>query len=135
MAQEKIINLTGNDITIVGNYRQVVATIPRSSQSATIHFEREVIRQINGKIPLVRIPAEMVWIEGVPDPEPGVIYVVSSVIAQHLKRPDVVSPDTAPGGAAKVNGRLRGPGVPELGRRRDRGVRRGLGAAPLCYSL
>ena len=75
MAQERIINLTGKDITIVGNYRQVVATIPRSSQSATIHFEREVIRQINGKIPLVRIPAEMVWIEGVPDPEPGVIYL------------------------------------------------------------
>jgi hypothetical protein len=108
MAKERIINLTGKDITIVGNYRQVVATIPRSSQSATIHFEREVIRQINGKIPRVRIPAEMVWIEGVPDPEPGVIYVVSSVIAQHLKRPDVVSPGTAPGGAAKVNGRLIG---------------------------
>ena len=88
--------------------REASPRLPRSSQSATIHFEREVIRQINGKIPLVRIPAEMVWIEGVPDPEPGVIYVVSSVIAQHLKRPDVVSPDTAPGGATKVNGRLIG---------------------------
>ena len=108
MAQEKIVNLTGNDITIVGNYRQVVAMYPRSSKSATIHFEREVIRMVNGKIPLVRIPPEMVWIEGVPDPEPGVIYVVSSVIAQHLKRPDVVSPDTAPGGVVKVNGRLIG---------------------------
>ena len=108
MAQEKIVNLTGNDITIVGNYRQVVAMYPRSSKSATIRFEREVIRQINGKIPLVKIPPEMIWIEGVPDPEPGVLYVVSSVIAQHLKRPDVVSPDTAPGGAAKVNGRLIG---------------------------
>ena len=108
MAQEKIVNLTGNDITIVGNYRQVVAMYPRSSKSATIHFEREVIRQINGKIPLVKIPPEMIWIEGVPDPEPGVIYVVSSVIAQHLKRPDVVSPDTAPGGVVKVNGRLIG---------------------------
>jgi hypothetical protein len=108
MAQEKIINLTGNDITIIGNYRQVVAMYPRSSKSATIRFEREVIRQINGKIPLVRIPAEMVWIEGVPDPEPGVIYVTSSVIAKHLKRPDVVSPDTAPGGIVKVNGRLVG---------------------------
>ncbi len=108
MAQEKIINLTGNDITIVGNYRQVVAMYPRSSKSATIRFEREVIRMVNGKIPLVKIPPEMIWIEGVPDPEPGVLYVVSSVIAQHLKRPDVVSPDTAPGGAAKVNGRLIG---------------------------
>jgi hypothetical protein len=108
MAQEKIVNLTGNDITIVGNYRQVVAMYPRSSKSATIHFEREVIRMVNGKIPLVRIPPEMVWIEGVPDPEPGVIYVVSSVIAQHLKRPDVVSPDTAPGGIVKVNGRVVG---------------------------
>lgn len=108
MAQEKIVNLTGNDITIVGNYRQVVAMYPRSSKSATIRFEREVIRQINGKIPLVKIPPELIWIEGVPDPEPGVLYVVSSVIAQHLKRPDVVSPDTAPGGVVKVNGRLVG---------------------------
>jgi len=75
MAQEKIVNLTGNDITIVGNYRQVVAMYPRSSKSATIRFEREVIRQINGKIPLVKIPPEMIWIEGVPDPEPGVLYL------------------------------------------------------------
>ena len=108
MAKERIINLTGNDITIVGNYRQVVAMIPRSKNPATIHFEREVIRMVNGKIPLVKIPPELIWIEGVPDPEPGVIYVVSSIIAHHLKRPDVVSPDTAPGGAVKSNGRLIG---------------------------
>lgn len=108
MAQEKIVNLTGNDITIMGNYRQVVAMIPRSSRPATIRFEREVIRMVNGKIPLVHIPDEMVWIEGVPDPEPGVLYVVSSIIASQLRRPDVVSPDTAPGGSVKVNGRLIG---------------------------
>ena len=106
MAQEKIINLTGNDITIVGNYRQIVTMIPKSKNPARIHFEREAIRMVNGKIPLVKILT--VWIEGVPDPEPGVIYVVSSIIAHHLKRPDVVSPDTAPGGVVKVNGRLVG---------------------------
>lgn len=106
--QEKIVNLTGNDITIVGNYQQIVATIPRGNKQATIRFEREVIRQINGRVPLVRIPDEMISIEGVPDPEPGVLYVVSSIIAQNLRRPDVVSPDTAPGGIVKVNGRLIG---------------------------
>ena len=106
MAQEKIINLTGNDITIVGNYRQIVTMIPKSKNPARIHFEREAIRMVNGKIPLVKILT--VWIEGVPDPEPGVIYVVSSIIAHHLKHPDVVSPDTAPGGVVKVNGRLVG---------------------------
>jgi hypothetical protein len=106
--QEKLVNLTGNDITIVGNYKQIVATIPRSSKAATIRFEREIVRQINGRLPLVRIPDEMIWIEGVPDPEPGVLYIVSSIIAQHLRRPDVISPDTAPGGMVKVNGRLVG---------------------------
>ncbi len=106
--QERIVNLTGNDITILGNYRQIVAMIPRSGKTATICFEREIIRQVNGKIPIVRIPSEMIRIEGIPDPEPGVLYVVSSVIAQHLKRPDVVSPDTAPGGVVRVNGRLVG---------------------------
>lgn len=40
MTQEKIVNLTGNDITIVGNYRQIVAMIPRSKNPATIHLER-----------------------------------------------------------------------------------------------
>lgn len=35
MTQEKIVNLTGNDITIVGNYRQVVAMIPRCKNPAT----------------------------------------------------------------------------------------------------
>lgn len=105
---EKIVNLTGNDITIIGNYRQIVTTIPRSGRVATIRYEREVVRMVNGKIPLVCIPDEMISIGGVPDPEPGVLYVASSIIASHLKRPDVVSPDTAPGGVVKENGRLIG---------------------------
>jgi hypothetical protein len=41
---------------------------------------------VNGKIPLVKIPPELIWIEGFLTPT-GVIYVVSSIIAQHLKRP------------------------------------------------
>lgn len=31
---------------------------------------------------------------GVPDPQPDTIFIVSMLVAQQLKRPDVVSPDT-----------------------------------------
>jgi len=43
-------------------------------------------------------------IEGLPDPQPGVVYIVSMVVrqaAQAQGRTDVVSPDTSPQGAIR----------------------------------
>lgn len=108
MAHEKIVNLTGNDISIVGNYRQIVEIIPRSEIHATVRYERKIVRMVNNRIPLVKIPDDLIQIVGVPAPKPGVLYVTSSIIASTLKRPDVVSPDTAPGGVVKSGGRIIG---------------------------
>jgi len=107
---ERVINLTRNDVVIIGNYHQVVAKIPRAprGKEATIRFDREIVRLCRGAIPIIRIPPEGVTIQGLPDPEPGVLYITSSVIAAHAQRPDVVSPDTAPGGAVKLGGNLVG---------------------------
>jgi len=43
-------------------------------------------------------------IEDLPDPQPGVVYIVSMVVRQAAKeagRTDVVSPDTSPAGAIR----------------------------------
>lgn len=107
---DRIVNLTKNEISIIGNYKQVIYRIPASARGdeATVHFEREIVRRWKGIIPLVRITPDLIRVEGLPEPEEGVLYITSSVIAQHVRRPDVVSPDTAPGGIVKNGGNILG---------------------------
>lgn len=45
-------------------------------------------------------------ISGLPEATPGKIYIVSAMIAQAAKRPDVVSPDTGPS-AIRENGLIK----------------------------
>ena len=35
-------------------------------------------------------------VEGLPDPEDGVMFITSTMVAQAAKRPDIVAPDTGP---------------------------------------
>ena len=39
--------------------------------------------------------------KGLPEPEDGVVFIVSSVVAKMVKRADVVSPDTSDNGAIR----------------------------------
>lgn len=95
-----LVNLTQQDIDIMGDYGRVLMHLPATRQVAKIYFDRdEVVRLRGGKIPVTKVSPNK--ITGVPEPDDGVYYIVSSVIAQHLKRPDVFSPDTAPGGAVR----------------------------------
>lgn len=64
--------------------------LPMSGQVAHTDQARDERHTIDG-VPLLR------WViggtSGVPDPQPGVVYVVSSLVGRELLRRDVVSPD------------------------------------------
>ena len=44
-------------------------------------------------------------VEGLPEPQPGVLYIVSMLVAQRVMRADVVSPDSGPT-AIRENGQI-----------------------------
>lgn len=46
-------------------------------------------------------------IVGLPDPQPGVVYVTSAIVAEQAQRDDVVAPGTGPAdGAVREDGRV-----------------------------
>lgn len=65
--------------------------LPVTGNVAHIEQARDERHSLHG-VPLLR------WVygtvTGVPAPQHGVVYVVSSLIGRHLCRPDCVSPDT-----------------------------------------
>lgn len=71
-----------------------IDTIPYSGFCARVAFEQEKVGEVDG-IPIFRNGKGVV--KGLPDPEPGVVYIVSRLVAEYVKRPDVVCPNTAPG--------------------------------------
>ena len=45
-------------------------------------------------------------VSGVPDPQEGVVYLVSALVAQATKREDVVAPDTGPSAVRNADGQV-----------------------------
>ncbi len=89
----KLVNLTPHTITIFKENGEVVE-LPPSGQIVRVKVVQEPAGEING-IPVVR--SGFGEVEGLPPPKPGVVYVVSSLVAQavaRLGREDVVAPDT-----------------------------------------
>jgi hypothetical protein len=88
----ELVNLTPHPITIQPTGAPPV-TIPVSGRIARLDSAQETDAEIAG-VPVVTTRFGQVI--GLPDPEPGKVYIVSSIVAQHVRRPDVVSPDTGP---------------------------------------
>ncbi len=101
----EFVNLTPHEITLVREDGEVVK-IPPSGQVARVKVEQEVVNEING-IPIVK--TTFGDIEGLPEPQEGKIFIVSSIVAQAAARTDVVAPDTSPQGVIRdENGRIVG---------------------------
>jgi len=82
-----IINLTPHDITIVRDGG--TTTIPKSGDVARVSTTAEVVGIIDG-IPIYKtVYGDVV---GLPEPRPDTFYLVSTLVAQAVKRPDVLSP-------------------------------------------
>ena len=104
MIDDKIVNLTPHAITLVGEDGSVIATFPPSGVVARVATSTEVVGSLMGAPVKHTIFGE---VEGIPAPQEGTVYLVSTLVAQAAKRSDVVSPDTGPT-AVRENGQVVG---------------------------
>ena len=85
-----IINLTQHDIVIALPDNTRIA-IPPTAPAARMATKTVSLPPVD-EIPVnTTVFGE---VQNLPDPQPDTVYVVSTLIAQRVKRPDVVSPDT-----------------------------------------
>lgn len=87
----KILNLTPHSLTLVGDNGTLV--VPPSGQVARLTVTRKEITpiEIDGFILPVNRPT-LGAITGIPEREHGVILVVSALVAEAVRRADVMSP-------------------------------------------
>lgn len=87
----KIINLTPHEIKIVGADGKVIQSFP-SEGVVRCQVTRQQAGEVNG-IPVNRTIFGDV--EGLPEQQEGIVYIVSALVAQATKRDDVLIPDDA----------------------------------------
>ena len=85
-----LINLTPHALTLLGAQGQTVY-LPASGQVARVSEIREALEEIEA-LPVASV--QLGEVEGLPEPQDGVVYVVSALVAGALggRRSDVVSP-------------------------------------------
>jgi hypothetical protein len=95
----KFINLTPHAVTLANGTLRI--TIEKNPSDPIVRVEHNIIQgamdyELAPGVK-VRIPLEAhqnYKVIGLPDPQPGVIYIVSSMVASRVRRADVVSPLT-----------------------------------------
>lgn len=106
------INLTPHVINFYGLDGNLIESIP-SSGVARVMSTPGALKNIGLPIP-VASPTEYGAVEGLPEPQDGVVYIVSTLVAQAVKRPDVLSPGTGPNDGAIRDDQGRIAGVTRL---------------------
>jgi hypothetical protein len=89
----EVVNLTPHAVSLADADGNVIATFPPSGQVARVATTTEVVGELMGR-PISRTTFGKPT--GIPDPQEGVVFLVSTVVAKEARRPDVVSPDTGP---------------------------------------
>ena len=87
-------NRTGSHLIGIRLADGCIYNIPYSGSTARINFEQIEVGEIDG-ISIYRNGHGEV--KGLPDVCEGTVYIVSRLVAEYVKRPDVVCPNTAPG--------------------------------------
>lgn len=90
---EQVLNLTPHAISVADVDGNIVVTYPPSGVAARLAISQEVVGELGGALIKRTVFGDT---SGVPDAVVGTMYIVSTLIAQHVKRADVVSPDTGP---------------------------------------
>lgn len=93
-----ITNLTPHTLNVVDDAGKIILSVAPSGTVARVTTKQATVGNVAG-IDIVRTVFGDV--DGLPDPQPDTIYVVSTLVLQALKangviRDDVVSPDTSP---------------------------------------
>jgi hypothetical protein len=97
----ELVNLTPHEVNIWMKGEKTtfrVVDIPPSGNVARLHMVSKNCGKVLG-IPVVSSVGRK--IVGLPAPKKGVAYIVSSVIAREVKRPDVLAPDTTDDGVIR----------------------------------
>jgi len=98
----KMINLTKHPISLIG--KAGITEIPPSGKIARIKFKKKSLRLVEGLPVPVNPLSEPEFIEGLPDPQEGTVYLVSRLVITHIRsRPDVFAPDTSWGSTVRNN--------------------------------
>jgi len=102
----KLINLTQHTVDIHINGQDPI-TIPPSGMIASVEVYNMECPPVSG-IPIVRTLYGRVL--NLPDPEPGTIYIVSSLVAKEVmgQRDDILAPDTGPSAVRNARGKVEG---------------------------
>lgn len=101
----KLVNLTPHEIVLMDDSgEKEIARIPVAGEAARVETRATQTGtvEINGvSIPIVS--TQFGEVKNLPEPEDGVIYITSILVAQALrgKRDDVVAPDTGPDSAVR----------------------------------
>lgn len=86
----KLINLTPHDIHLMDDTEEVIETVPGASKPAVVGTSKVLQGHIKG-MPLYKTKYED--ISGLPEKEPHVYYIVSSVVAHAaIDRDDLLVP-------------------------------------------
>ena len=109
----KLVNLTPHEVVVLDDANNIVLRVPPSGKVARVATKEELVGTVNG-VPVFRTTYGA--IEGLPEPEPGTVYIVSLLVLQALqahkiKRDDVVAPNTSPtpnGAVRDAQGRIIG---------------------------
>ena len=91
----KLVNLTPHEIRLIPE-DGIEVVLPPSGEVARCAVERRLVGQLLCHSVLVPLHRTVFGaVEGLPKPQDGVVYVVSALVAQAARRPDVVSVDDA----------------------------------------
>ena len=96
-----IINLTPHDVHVYdADGKNIIKTYPASGTVARVKSSTEIVGKVDG-IEIAR--TTFGEIEGLPDPKPGTMYIVSLLVLQAAggKRDDLIGPDTGPGSVVR----------------------------------
>lgn len=99
----KLVNLTPHNIVVFNEKTEEEVTIQPSGIVARVSTKNVPYDEVYGYgITIYR--QEFGEIEGLPEPEDGTVYIVSTIVRQAAKeqgRQDVISPDTSPNGVIR----------------------------------
>jgi len=112
-ATVKLVNLTPHEVVVYDAAGNVVLRVPPAGRVARVATREELVGSVNG-VPVFK--TTYTEVEGLPEPEPSTVYIVSLLVLQALqahgiKRGDVVAPNTSPtpnGAVRDAQGRIIG---------------------------
>ena len=89
-----IINRCGDHMIGIITDHGDIEKIPYSGGCARVNFTQHKVNEIDG-VPIYINGHGLT--KGLPKQTAGIVYVTSRLVAEHVKRPDVCCPNTAPG--------------------------------------